>query len=215
MQTASSAEAGKKRSHRNYLAGYLFLWLLAACGGGPALSPVPPEATILAFGDSLTYGTGAARGQSYPAVLADLTGMKVINAGVPGETSAGGRERLPAALSAHEPALVILVHGGNDTLRRLSEGATEANLLAMVEASHDAGAQVAMLGVPGRSLMLSAPDYYERVAERSGVPIDPSALPRLLRDTAMKSDAVHLNAMGYRRMAVAIRELLRESGALQ
>jgi lysophospholipase L1-like esterase len=169
---------------------------------------------VLAFGDSLTYGTGAPRDAAYPAVLARLTGLAVINAGVPGEVSASGLERMPAALEAHRPELVLLVHGGNDTLRRLPPEDTRANLRAMVEAGRSAGAQVAMLGVPGRNLTLSAPDFYAAVAEELAVPIDNRTLPRLLRDRSLKADPVHLNAAGYRRLAEAVRELLVEAGAL-
>jgi lysophospholipase L1-like esterase len=70
---------------------------LVACGG-PELPPLPPGATILAFGDSLTYGTGAPPGASYPDVLREATGLQVINAGVPGEISERGRRRLPALM---------------------------------------------------------------------------------------------------------------------
>jgi lysophospholipase L1-like esterase len=192
----------------------LLALLLAACGG-PALEPLPPDATVLALGDSLTWGTGAARAESYPAVLAELTGLEVINAGVPGEISSRGRERLPGLLAEHQPELVILVHGGNDTLRKLPPATTRANLLAMVERSRAAGARVVMLGVPGRNLLLSAPAFYEEVAAEAGVPIDTGVLPRLLRDSAMKSDPIHFNAAGYRRLAEAVRELLRDSGALR
>jgi lysophospholipase L1-like esterase len=191
----------------------LLLAVLVGCGG-PSLDPLPADATVLAFGDSLTYGTGAARDAAYPAVLARLTGLTVINAGVPGEVSAAGRERLPALLEEHRPDLVLLVHGGNDTLRKLPPEETRANLRAMVEAGRSAGAQVAMLGVPGRSFTLSAPAFYEEVAEELVVPIDSGTLPGLLRDRSLKSDPVHLNAAGYRRLAEAVQALLVEAGAL-
>lgn len=186
--------------------------LLGACGG-PELAPLPPRATVLAFGDSLTYGTGAA-GRGYPEVLAELTGLAVVNAGVPGEISARGRERLPGLLAEHRPALVVLVHGGNDTLRNMPAARTRENLAAMIDASRGAGAQVVMLGVPGRNLMLSAPSYYAEVAEAAEVPVDLDTLPRLMRDRAVKSDSVHFNGRGYRLMAEAVRDLLREAGAL-
>ncbi|MHA7817987.1 MAG: arylesterase [Pseudohaliea sp.] len=189
------------------------LAVLVGCGG-PSLSPLPEDATVLAFGDSLTYGTGAPHDAAYPAVLAQLTGLTVVNAGVPGEVSAAGRERLPAALDEHKPDLVLLVHGGNDTLRKLPPEDTRANLRAMVESGRRAGARVAMLGVPGRSFTLSAPDFYEEVARELAVPIDSGTLPRLLRDRSLKSDPVHLNAAGYRRLAEAVQALLVEAGAL-
>jgi len=189
------------------------LAVLAGCGG-PSLDPLPADATVLAFGDSLTYGTGAPRDAAYPVVLARLTGLTVINAGVPGEVSAAGRERLPELLEEHRPDLVFLVHGGNDTLRKLPPEETRANLHAMVEAGRSAGAQVAMLGVPGRSFTLSAPAFYEEVAEELVVPIDSGTLPGLLRDRSLKSDPVHLNAAGYRRLAEAVQALLVEAGAL-
>jgi len=193
--------------------GVLLVAVLAGCGG-PTLSPLSADATVLAFGDSLTYGIGTSRGEAYPAVLAELTGLRVINAGVPGEVSAAGLQRLPAQLAEHRPDLVLLVHGGNDTLRKLPPEHTRDNLRGMVQAARDAGAQVAMLGVPGRSLTLSAPGFYEQVAEELGVPIDTATLPRLLRDRSMKADPVHLNAAGYRRLARAVQALLVEAGAL-
>ncbi|MEE4301091.1 MAG: GDSL-type esterase/lipase family protein [Pseudomonadales bacterium] len=191
----------------------LFVLLVLGGCGGPELPPLPPRAKVLAFGDSLTYGTGAA-GQGYPEVLAELTDLAVVNAGVPGEVSARGRERLPALLEEHRPALVVLVHGGNDTLRNISPARTRENLIAMIEVSRSAGAEVVMLGVPGRNLTLSAPGYYRDVAVAADVPIDLDVLPRLMRDRAVKSDSVHFNGRGYRLMAEAVRDLLEDSGAL-
>lgn len=189
------------------------LCLLAGCGG-PELSKLPGDARILAFGDSLTRGTGAGEGRGYPEVLAELTGLEVINAGVPGELSSEGRARLPALLEAHRPHLVVLVHGGNDLLRRRPAVRTRENLAAMLGQIRVRGAEALVLGVPGPSLTLSAPDWYEEVAAEAGVPVNTDLLPGLIRDPAMKSDQVHLNAAGYRRLAEGIRDLLRDRGAL-
>ena len=188
--------------------------LLVACGGGPSVSPLETSATVLAFGDSLTRGTGAPAGSGYPEALADMTGLRVINAGIPGEVSSLGRERLPDLLAEHRPALVVPVHGGNDTLRRMPAGQTRENLEARVGEIRAAGADVVMLGVPGRNLTLSAPAYYSEVADGLDVPIDLDTLPSLMRDRSVKSDPVHFNAEGYRRMAEGVRDLLIDAGAL-
>ena len=188
--------------------------LLVACGDVPTVSPLAPGATVLAFGDSLTRGTGAPAGSGYPEALGRMTGLRVINEGIPGEVSSRGRERLPALLEEHRPALVVLVHGGNDTLRRLPAVRTRENLEAMVTAIREADADVVMLGVPGRNLTLSATAFYADVAENLSVPIDLETLPGLMRDRSVKSDPVHFNAQGYRRMAEGVRDLLVDAGAL-
>lgn len=187
---------------------------LFGCSSGPELAPLAEDARVLAFGDSLTFGTGAPAGQGYPEVLAELTGLPVINAGVPGETTTEGRRRLPDSLAEHAPALVILIHGGNDTLRRQPPQTTQDNLSAMIEMIRASGAEVVMLAVPGASLTLAPPAYYAEVAEAKAVPIDETTLRRLMRSSAHKSDQVHFNAEGYRLLAEAVRDLLRASGAL-
>lgn len=188
--------------------------LLAGCGGDPRLQPLASDAVVLAFGDSLTWGTGAGRDQGYPARLGQLLGRRVVNAGVPGETSAEGLARLPGELASHRPDLVVLVHGGNDFLRRLPRSRTRQQVGAMVSLALEAGADVVMLGVPGPSLTLSAPELYAEIAEEHAVPLDDGVLPKLMRDGAYKSDQVHFNAAGYAIMAEAVHELLRDHGAL-
>jgi lysophospholipase L1-like esterase len=192
--------------------------LLAACGDSdPRLLPIEPGATIIAFGDSLTHGTGTGAGaeDAYPAVLAELTGLQVINAGVPGELSAEAAKRLPALLRRYQPALVILCHGGNDMLRRLDSDALYDNLSSMVDAIRAGGADVILVGVPKLKLLFLEPaDLYDRLAAQKGLVYLRDTLPELESDPAMKSDPIHLNAAGYRELAEAIEQLMYSAGGL-
>ncbi|WP_026608741.1 arylesterase [Methylocaldum szegediense] len=197
------------------IAGMFFLLLgLAACGSGAKLPKLPAEAKVLAFGDSLTFGTGADSAQSYPSVLQGIIGREVINAGVPGETSAEGLARLPAVLDEHQPALLILCHGANDFLRGLSEQQAANNIRAMVKLAKDRGIGVVLIAVPKFGLMFSPPEFYAKIAEEFSIPFDTGTLSRIIRDNSLKSDAVHPNGSGYRMLAEAVAERLKVAGAI-
>lgn len=190
------------------------LALLVACGDGPRVQPLGAGDVILALGDSLTYGTGVDDSDSYPSVLAELTGLSVVNAGIPGEVTARGLARLPGLLEEHAPRLVVLCHGGNDLLRRVPRSQTRENLRAMIEMIRGSGADVVMLGVPAPGIFLSSAELYVELATELSVPIDADVLPRLEGQRDLKSDRVHLNRAGYRRMAEAVYALLKDGGAL-
>ncbi|WP_092951153.1 arylesterase [Paracidovorax konjaci] len=115
----------------------------AAAGGQPV---------ILVVGDSLSAEYGLARGTGWVALLEKQLSQEkiaatVVNASVSGDTTAGGRSRLPGLLAQHRPTHVILELGGNDALRGLPLQGTEANLQAMAEASRKAGARVLIVGM--------------------------------------------------------------------
>ncbi|MBI2992694.1 MAG: arylesterase [Gammaproteobacteria bacterium] len=188
--------------------------LLAGCGKSPELPALQPDSVILAFGDSLTHGTGASGHESYPVALAALTGRKVINEGIPGEVSPDGMRRLPGLLERHRPALVIICHGGNDILRKLDLRETTANLEKMVQIVRDSGAGAVLLGVPQPGLFLSSAELYDTVAESTGVLYLDDVIPDVLQHAATKSDPVHPNAAGYREIAERIYAALQEAGAL-
>jgi len=193
----------------------LLLALLAACTGGqPKLQRLAPDAVVLAFGDSLTFGLGANPGESYPVRLQELIGRKVVSSGVIGETSTGGLSRLPVVLEETKPQLVILCEGGNDFLQKLDEAQAANNLRAMVRLAKAQGAQVVLVAVPKPGLLPSPADFYSAVAKEFGLPHEETVLRKILTDNALKSDLVHPNAAGYARLADAIAALLRKTGAV-
>jgi acyl-CoA thioesterase-1 len=189
--------------------------VLAACNRTPELRPLPADAVILAFGDSLTFGTGTARGGDYPSVLQSLTGRQVINAGIPGEVSGVGLKRLPALLQRHRPTLVIICHGGNDILRRQSLQRTHEHLQQMIDLVRASGAGAVLIGVPQFGIFLSPAPFYAELAEHNSIPIQASALSDILKNPSLKSDQIHPNTAGYRQLAVQIADLLVESGAIE
>ena len=187
----------------------LVLLLLAGCGKELRLPALAPDDVVLAFGDSLTSGTGAREEDSYPEVLAALIGRKVVRAGVPGETTAQGLRRLAQVLEAHRPRIVLLCLGGNDMLRRVND----ATIVA-VAAARERGAEVVLLGVPRPALFGGAASFYGELADELGLVYEGEVVNAVLRDPALKSDPVHPNAAGYRRIAERIAALLKERGAL-
>ena len=195
---------------------------LAACGKRKAAvhPALAGGATVLALGDSITYGSGAAPEAAYPAQLAQLTGWNVVNAGVPGDTTAQALTRLPALLAEYQPALVIVSVGGNDFLRRLPEADTEAGLRRIVTLSRAAGAQVLLVGVPRPTLVaavgagLSDHPLYARLATELVLPLHVGGWAQVLGDETLKSDQIHANALGYRRFADGLVTALRAQGWL-
>lgn len=191
-----------------------FTLLASGCGQHPKLPPLAPGAVILAFGDSLTYGTGANEDESFPAQLASLSGRRVVREGVPGEVSEAGLSRLPAMLDEHRPRLLLLCHGGNDFLRRMSREKTAENLRAMIRVAKDRGIDVLLIGTPEAGLTLTPPDFYAQIAKQFDIPYEGDVLTRILRNGELKSDPVHPNARGYRLMAERVADLMRKSGAI-
>ena len=198
--------------------GLAACWLVLLCIGCgrdvPALARLGPDEVVLAFGDSLTFGSGVNDDESYPAVLAGLIGRKVVRDGVPGETTAQGLERLEHSLDEHRPRLLLLCLGGNDLLRRLDSAQIQANLRAMVQLARDRGVQVVLIGVPEPAVFGGTAPLYRHLAAELRVPLEEETITDVLRDNALKSDPIHPNAEGYRRIAQALAALLRDAGAL-
>ena len=183
----------------------LLLAALVSCGQKvPRVAPVGPNEVIVAFGDSLTYGTGAAETESYPAVLGQLIGRRVVGAGVPGEVTAQGLARLPQVIEEYRPALMIVCLGGNDLLRRMDEAQVRRNLREIIRTIKARGIAVVLVGVPRPALITGAAAFYGELAQEFDIPYEGKVLTDVMYQLELKADPIHPNAGGYRRIAEAI-----------
>jgi acyl-CoA thioesterase-1 len=173
---------------------------------------------VVFLGDSLTAAFGLDEDQGYPArVAAELErrglGIRAINAGISGDTSAGGLERLDWLL-AQEPDLVVVELGANDGLRGQPLEAIEANLAAIVERSLAAGARVVVAGMKiptnyGPEYTAGFEAIYPRVARRPGVTLIPFLLDGVAaRPELNLPDGIHPNAGGYEVVAGTVADAL-------
>jgi len=171
------------------------------------------QETILAFGDSLTYGFGAAPSESYPALLSQMSGHHVINAGVNGDTSEEGLRRLAPYLEDDSIKLMILFFGGNDIIQRKPLPELKINLKKMIKMAKAKRVDVLLVSVPNLTLFgLSALDLYEEVAKEENVKLLSGMLAEILSDPSLKSDQIHPNAKGYRVITEMIFASLKEYG---
>ena len=190
----------------------------AVAGGSNAdknwFSPLPPDAVIVAFGDSLTFGTGATTEHTYPSELERLVSRRVINAGAPGEDTERGLRRLPLVLDEYRPSLVILCHGANDLKQGFGDLQTSENIREMIRICRDRGVLVVLVGIPYPTLFSSKPPFYAMIAQEFQVPFALDAVADVLADSSLKSDSIHPNARGYRKIAETIADILRQSGII-
>ncbi len=200
----------KKLLFAAVFAGLAVFAFLHFRGGDATTWPVtndPPRGTgIVAFGDSLTDGSGVDRSQSYPAQLGDMIGKNIVNLGVPGETTEGGLRRVDRDVLPRNPGIVLLGLGGNDMLQRKSIDQQFANLETIVERIQSKGALVVLLAVDG-GLLYSGDhgDRYRELAERTGCVYVPNVLDGIAgTGTLTLPDKIHPNGEGYRLIAEKI-----------
>jgi acyl-CoA hydrolase len=192
--------------------------LVGACGREPLRPALPAGATVLAFGDSVTFGTGAGPGEDWPGLLAGLTGWRVINAGIPGDTAEVADARLQALLDEHRPALVLVELGGNDFLRRRPSKAVKEDLRRIVRRVREAGAQPVLVAVPELSLLAavarrpSDAPLYRELGEEERLPVIGEVFSDILGRPELCADQIHPNADGYRQMAAGIHAALQRLG---
>lgn len=197
---------------------------LSACGSEPQYAALPPQATVVIVGDSLTYGTGAGLGEDYPSLLAQNTGWNIINAGIPGDTSADGLSRLPDLLAqqqeVHKIDLLIVALGGNDFLQHIPQAETRRHLQVIIQQAQDHKIPVLLLAIPKFSPLgaavgnLSDHPLYAEIAAQTDTPLIADVFAEVLEKNALKADQIHPNAEGYRLVEKNLRQALTKMGFL-
>lgn len=189
---------------------------VTGCGSEPQQDILPAGSTVVALGDSLTYGYGANPKTAYPTVLAELSKWNVVNAGVNGDTSADVLTRVNE-ITEQNPDLVLLGVGGNDVLQRIAPDTTRANIVATIDTLQSNNIDVVLIAEPYFStsaLFGKASDnpLYEDIAEAEDIPLYSDGWSTVLSDDALKSDKIHANAAGYRQFAEGLHEYLKDEG---
>lgn len=138
--------------NRRHLLTHCIAAAFGLSGWGHASAQPSTANTVLVLGDSLSAEYGLKRGTGWVSLLQNRINslrlpFQVVNASVSGDTTSGGRSRLPSLLSKHRPSHVIIELGGNDALRGLALPMTQANLSAMIEAAKKAKAKVTLVGM--------------------------------------------------------------------
>jgi lysophospholipase L1-like esterase len=156
---------------------------------------------VVCFGDSLTRGVGAGKGNDYPSRLAEMTGLEVINSGVSGDTTAAGLARVEDDVLAYEPDVVLITLGGNDLKKRVGVDNARANLLRIIQQIQAAGSMVVLGGIDIPLYGKGYAKMYESIARQTGSVLIPNILEGLFGHSEFMSDSIHPNDRGYEIMA--------------
>lgn len=212
--------------HKPLLRRRHFNWTLLALAGWGYAVPVSaaPAQRILVVGDSLSAEYGLSRGTGWVALLQkqlgrEKPGTEVINASISGDTTSGGRSRLPALLQKHRPTHVIIELGGNDALRGLPMAMTQNNLLTMTQQAQAAGSQVLLLGMQmppnyGPDMARQFEAAYAHVAKKQKAALVPFFLKGIGDDPEplkwFQSDRIHPNEAAQPRMLANVWPTLKK-----
>lgn len=184
-------------------------WFLLGGEEAPVQNVGNAGTNIVAFGDSLTYGKGASREQTYPARLAQLSGRNVINMGLNGDTGAAAPRRLPQAL-AQDPYMVLIEFGGNDFMRSVSFEQTISAISKMIDDVQAAGAIAVLVDTGGYYGMKKYTKAYKKLAKEKGAVFVPGILDGIFGERELMSDQIHPNATGYQMVADKVYEEIKD-----
>lgn len=158
-------------------------------------------ANIICFGDSITFGYGATKGEDYPAVLSGMVNVPVINAGIDGDTTSEALKRLKSDVLDREPLLVLIEFSGNDFLKKIPRQVTADNIRQMARLIQAAGAMVAIVDVSAGMFLKEYRAAFAKLARQENAIFIPAILSGIITNPSMKSDFLHPNAKGYAAIA--------------
>jgi acyl-CoA thioesterase-1 len=164
--------------------------------------------TIICFGDSLTYGTGAGQDMDYPSQLSALIGKPVINAGVSGDTTARALQRLERDVLSEYPDLVLITLGGNDLKNGVAKEVAFDNLKTIVESIQETGARVIIGGLRFPIRDRGFGRAYQELADETGAVLIPNIFKGIMGNRKLMSDLIHPNDMGYKKIAERFYEVI-------
>ena len=186
----------------------LGVWSLRS-GLTDATKPTSGE-TIIAFGDSLVAGRGAASGKDFVSVLSQRIGVPIINAGRSGDTTGAALARFHRDVLDRNPRVVIVLLGGNDFLRRIPVRETFDNLTQIVEPIRARGSAVVLVGVSVGLLSDPYRDEYEALARRTSSVLVPDILDGIMGRNGLMADPIHPNDRGYEMVADVLEPVVRD-----
>ena len=172
-------------------------------------SDISDYETIICFGDSLTHGTGASEGMDYPSQLSELIEMPVINAGVPGDTTARALARLDRDVISKNPDVVLITLGGNDLKNGVSKNVAFSNLKKIVDTIQSNGARVIIGGIEFPFRDRGYGKGYRELAEQTGAVLIPNIFEGIMGNRNLMSDPIHPNEAGYKMIAQKFYEAMK------
>ncbi len=186
------------------IALWFLFFLSSGCGKREVVNIGSKGENIICFGDSITFGYGAEPQESYPSILAEISGLPVINAGIDGDTSAEGLERINKDVLSRNPVLVIIEFGGNDFLKKVPLEQTSDNIRKMIDSIHGQGAMAAVVDISAGLLLKDYRPLLHKIAKEKKAVFIPSILGGIITNPSMKSDFLHPNGDGYKVVAQKI-----------
>lgn len=163
---------------------------------------------IICFGDSITFGYGVNPGEDYPAALAKMVNIPVINMGIDGDTTIEATKRLESDVLDREPLLVIIEFTGNDFLRKIPKEVTLNNIKEMIERIQAKGSMVAIADISAGMFLAEYRSAFCKLAKEKGTIFIPSLLSGIITNPGMKSDFLHPNANGYKIVAQKVYRII-------